>query len=160
MNGSAHVRAAGAGDRDAILRVQESSREAPQWSVAHYDEMLQAKPATARRRATFVAETEDKIQGYAVVSVAADEAELESIAVLPEARRQGLARALCNAALAWAASEEAAEMWLEVRSASLGPQALYRQLGFVPMGLRKRYYADPEDDAVLMRANLSEHSHL
>lgn len=154
------IREATASDLETMFEVQAACRDAPQWSPAHYEEMLSGKASGGRQRKAFVAERDGKLMGYAVASAVADEAELESVAVLPAARRQGLAWALCSASLAWAARAGASEMWLEVRSASEGAQALYRQLGFVPMGIRRRYYADPEDDAALMKASLREAAHL
>jgi ribosomal-protein-alanine N-acetyltransferase len=78
-------------------------------------------------------------------------AELESVAVAESARRAGIGRALSEGVIAWCREMGAAGVELEVRSANFGAIALYRRLRFVEVGLRKRYYKDPDDDAVLMQ---------
>jgi ribosomal protein S18 acetylase RimI-like enzyme len=54
----------------------------------------------------------------------------------------------------WSRAMGAGEMVLEVRAGSAGARELYRGLGFGEIGRRPRYYASPEDDAVLMRVGL------
>jgi ribosomal-protein-alanine N-acetyltransferase len=78
-------------------------------------------------------------------------AELESVAVAETARRAGVGRALSEGVIAWCREVGAAGVGLEVRSANSAAIALYHGMGFVEVGWRKRYYRDPEDDAVLMQ---------
>ena len=92
--------------------------------------------------------------GMVLARVAADEAEILTIAVLPEARRQGLGRALLEAAAAGAASRGAAALFLEVSAGNAAARALYAGCGFVPVGQRRRYYADGAD-ALVMRKPLN-----
>jgi ribosomal-protein-alanine N-acetyltransferase len=82
--------------------------------------------------------------------------ELESVAVSPTARRQGIARALLLAAMAWTYQSGAQSMELEVRSSSEGALALYRSLGFAEQGRRRAYYQNPSEDAILMGVPLQE----
>ncbi len=79
----------------------------------------------------------------------ADEAHVTNIAVHPEHRRQGIATDLL-AALAHAALDGGCAAWtLEVRASSTGAQELYRAFGFVPAGIRARYYEGREDAIVM-----------
>ncbi|AZN28865.1 GNAT family N-acetyltransferase [Flaviflexus salsibiostraticola] len=78
------------------------------------------------------------------------EAELLTVSVRPERRRQGLAGAIVRGLLDLA--EGAESCFLEVRAADEGAQRLYRELGFYEVGRRHRYYRD--DDAVVMRKDL------
>lgn len=87
--------------------------------------------------------------GYAVVSVAADVAELQRIAVDPSRRRTGAASALLEAAVACAG--EAERMLLEVREDNEGAQAFYAARGFVELDRRPRYYRDGAAAVVLVR---------
>ncbi len=87
--------------------------------------------------------------GFVLARVAADEAEILTLAVLPEARRRGLARALLQAAMAEAAALGAAAMLLEVGEANAAARALYHGAGFLPVGRRRAYYAGREDALVL-----------
>ena len=79
-----------------------------------------------------------------------DTALLENLAVDAAWRRRGVASALCAGIIAWAKSEGAWGLQLEVRVSNAAAQALYAELGFVKEGWRKKYYSDPEEDGVLM----------
>jgi len=80
--------------------------------------------------------------GFALGRVAADEAELLTIAVRPEARRRGHARALLGGVAAEAAARGAAALFLEVSEANDSARALYAGLGATQVGRRAGYYAD------------------
>ena len=91
--------------------------------------------------------------GLLLARVTMDEAEVLTLAVAPEARRHGIARALLRAAMATAKQQDASVMFLEVAVGNAPAQALYRQAGFVEAGRRPRYYADG-GDALILRALL------
>ncbi len=78
--------------------------------------------------------------GFVLARVAADEAEILSIAVMPKARRVGLGRTLLTAAIAEARARGAAAMFLEVAAANAAARALYAQAGFREVGTRPNYY--------------------
>ena len=80
------------------------------------------------------------------------ELHITTIAVRPEYRRRGHARALIGAALA--AFPDASHVHLEVRPTNVEAITLYESLGFRETGRRPRYYGD--EDAVLMTLNLDE----
>lgn len=88
--------------------------------------------------------------------VVADEAELLTVAVAPEARRQGLGSKLVADFLAEAARRGAKSAFLEVAAGNAAARALYAQAGFVESGRRRGYYHGPggTDDAVVMRCAL------
>lgn len=92
-------------------------------------------------------------QGFLIGRTVADEAELLTLAVAPEARRQGIARALMARFYASAHDRGARAAFLEVASENAAAQALYRAEGWVEAGLRRNYYA-PGVDALLMRRAL------
>ncbi len=91
-------------------------------------------------------------EGFVLVRVAADEAEILTLAVIPAARRRGLGAALMRAAMADARAAGAAAMFLEVAESNAAARALYGGLGFAPVGRRPRYYENGEDALVLRRA--------
>lgn len=94
------------------------------------------------------------VVGWAVGwSVPPDELQVLQVAVHPAYRRRGAARRLMRALLATAASCGGAVALLEVRANNAGAIALYLQLGFKPVGTRRRYYPDGED-ALLMNLDL------
>lgn len=158
MNVEFQVRAARASDLPAVVALERSIAEAPHWAEAEYAGILGADAGASVRRCLLVAEREGHIVGFAVGKVIGSGtdtvAELESVVVAEQARRTGIGRALLERVLAWCGEMRAAEMELEVRSENSAAIALYRRMGFVEVGLRKRYYRAPVDDAVLMRIEI------
>ena len=90
--------------------------------------------------------------GFVLARVAADEAEILTLAVIPPARRQGHAGALLGGAMAGALLRGAGTMFLEVSDRNGAARALYARAGFAEAGRRRRYYADGADALVLRRA--------
>ena len=78
-------------------------------------------------------------------------AELETILVANHARRAGVGRALMTFLAASLKASGITEVTLEVRASNNPAAAFYRSAGFVEIGRRTRYYADPVEDAVIMR---------
>ena len=73
-----------------------------------------------------------------------------NLAVIESMRRRGVATSLVVTALQAGVSQSAVRAVLEVRSTNEPAQALYRRLGFQPVGVRHKYYTNPLEDAVLM----------
>ena len=92
--------------------------------------------------------------GMIMLRVAADEAEILTLAVHPAQRRLGIARALLAEAADLAAAHGATALFLEVALRNTGARALYEAAGFTLVGQRRRYYADG-DDALVMRRILT-----
>jgi len=166
METTCQIRLAVAADIERIVTLDRATESLPHWPAAEYRVSLQPTTATppthGTHRCLFIAERASELVGFAVGKVTAIEiqgatelrAELESIAVANSVRRSGIGRALCRAVIEWSIQRGATAMDLEVRSRSEGPIALYRQLGFIAIGLRAKYYRDPADDAIQMRAHL------
>lgn len=91
--------------------------------------------------------------GYAVVSVAADQCDLQNLTVHAEHQRRGIGRRLLVDALKLAWQRGAREAFLEVRRDNVAAAALYEAYGFEVVGRRRNYYAR-EVDAVVMRTHL------
>ncbi len=118
------------------------------WSLASIRSSAES-PAT--RIYAAVTET-DRVAGYCIVTQVLDTADLENIAVAPEFRRQGIAARLLDAAFAGMD----ADIHLEVRASNAGAIALYRKYGFTECGIRRRYYENPREDAILMLKSRKE----
>lgn len=101
--------------------------------------------------AALVADSGDDIAGYTVVSLFG-EANIDSLAVKSEYRRQGVAKALIKAAL----SGFTGDVFLEVRQSNLPARELYRKLGFEQIYVRKNYYINPAEDAIVMSCRYSD----
>lgn len=98
----------------------------------------------------------ERIDGYAglLAPRGAEEGDIQTIAVAPDARRHGLGRALMRALLTEACQRAIREVFLEVRADNPGAQALYRELGFEEIGVRPKYYQPDGVDAIVMRTVL------
>ncbi len=95
------------------------------------------------------------IRAYCAIQIVAGEAHVHNLAVLPAARRHGLARRLLTLTLEIAARKGARAVHLEVRAGNTAARALYRAMGFREVGTRHAYYSAPVEDAVLLsRADL------
>ena len=92
--------------------------------------------------------------GLVLGRVAANEAEILTLAVVPHARRQGLGRALLRAAMAAATGRGAETMFLEVSAGNRAARGLYDGAGFRPVGRRPGYYPDGSE-ALVLAAGLS-----
>lgn len=135
-------------DLPAVLRIEQTSFSTP-WSAQTFRSLL-------RRADTdmIAAVSADRLLGYAVSWTILDQAELGNVAVAPEERARGIGRALVQAMLDRVRQRGAAECYLEVREGNASARALYERCGFSVIGRRRRYYARPTEDALVMRAAL------
>lgn len=99
----------------------------------------------------FVVTEGDTAAGYAGILTCLDEADVTTVAVRPEFRRRGMAEALVKAMIEYADEKEIRFIFLEVRESNEPAKALYRKLGFEPVGRREDYYEAPREAAILMR---------
>jgi ribosomal-protein-alanine N-acetyltransferase len=102
------------------------------------------------QRNILVAESEDGLIGFGVVGIAGEQAEIESLAVSVDARRQGIGRNLCEALIEWARMGGANGVLLEVRVSNHTARALYESLGFHEIAVRRGYYREPDEDGLTM----------
>ena len=141
-----------------IVVLERQTATAPHWAWADYGLLLETHAGGALRRCLFVAAEGRVISGFAVgkaLGMGGEvEAELESVVVRGDMRRQGLGSALCRAVMDWSRKEGAAAIALEVRAGSAGALRLYGGLGYVAVGRRPHYYAEPVEDAIVMRCVL------
>ena len=119
------------------------------WSIGLYMSEI-AQPAT---RAYYVACVGSELVGYAGMMVVVGEAHVTNIGVAPEWQRQGIGRRLLLELARGARERQAQHLTLEVRVSNAGAQALYHEFGFVPAGVRKNYYAEVHEDALVMWAH-------
>jgi len=97
-----------------------------------------------------VARSNGRLAGYAGMWVILEEAHITNIAVHPAYRRQGLGRLLLHELMERARVRHATAMTLEVRTSNLVAQTMYTRAGFQVRGLRKGYYTDTKEDAIVM----------
>jgi ribosomal-protein-alanine N-acetyltransferase len=104
-------------------------------------------------RLYLVARVQNRVVGYIGMLRSVDDAHITTLAVDPAWQRHGIATRLLSTAARAAASRGCANLTLEVRVSNVGAQALYRRFGFVPAGVRRAYYPDNLEDAIVMWAN-------
>jgi ribosomal-protein-alanine N-acetyltransferase len=92
----------------------------------------------------------NKVAGYSGLWVVLDEGHLTNVAVHPKLRGKGTGRALMTEIISRAAVLGVKRLTLEVRASNSQALGLYSSLGFVEKGVRKRYYSDNNEDALIM----------
>jgi len=142
------IRPMRAADIDRIVAIADALPMAPHWPRQAYQDALDS--SSNMKRIALVAEGMDAILGFVILGLVVPEAELESIAVAPEAQRHGVGRLLLEGASAAARSQRASIIFLEIRVSNLPAAALYRKAGFQEAGRRRGYYSNPIEDAILM----------
>jgi ribosomal-protein-alanine N-acetyltransferase len=148
------IRKATAADAEALLALERNVAEAAHWNPAEY--AAQSDRDDPLQRVILLAEENNRLLGFIVVKllrIGREEphAEIENLAVSLDARRQGIGSALCAAALEACSAAGAPLIELEVRAGNRAAIALYVGIGFEQVGIRTGYYANPTEDAVLLR---------
>jgi [ribosomal protein S18]-alanine N-acetyltransferase len=133
-------------DLNAIEGIERASYPTP-WSRSMFASEL-AKPSSICLGA-FDLET-DELAGYLVISRYVDAWHVMNVAVAPEHRRQGIATTLLERLFEVTAGRGRRGYTLEVRVSNVGAVALYGRLGFKPRGVRRGYYTDNREDALIM----------
>ena len=94
----------------------------------------------------YIALVDGTAAGYTNIYTVLDEMDIVRVAVLPEYRRQGIAAEILKTVLA----EKQGTFYLDVRESNHPAISLYKSLGFVDTGVRKNYYTNPTENAILM----------
>ena len=132
-------------DIDTVAEIEEATFARP-WSRVSFRQEV-TRNAVARY---LVAEEDGQILGYAGAWIIMDESHITNIAVREDARGRGLGKRLTKELLQILSNLGACYTTLEVRVSNVRAQNLYKSLGFVSVGKRKRYYEDNNEDAYLM----------
>lgn len=98
-----------------------------------------------------VAEEDGEVAGYVGSQTVMDESDMMNVAVHPDYRRKGIAEKLVMELVEALKKRDSRCLTLEVRASNEPARALYEKLGFVQVGLRKNYYRNPREDALILR---------
>lgn len=137
-------------DLPAVMRVERETFPRDAWTEGMLRGELDDQPRT---RHYVVALLDGEIVGYAGLSAAGDQADVQTIAVLAGRRRAGVGGAMLTELLAEAVRRGARTVFLEVRADNPGAQAVYDRFGFERIGVRRHYY-DDGTDAIMMKKDL------
>jgi ribosomal-protein-alanine N-acetyltransferase len=138
-----------ASDLDQVIEIAKRLEQAPHWPRAAYEAVFD--PTKPRRIARVAEKPDGGLAGFAIALVTSPSAELETIAAAEDFQRRGIARQLFEGIAAAARRLEVTDFVLEVRASNAAALGFYRALGFEENGGRRAYYADPTEDALLMR---------
>jgi [ribosomal protein S18]-alanine N-acetyltransferase len=132
-------------DIDAVQAVERSSFPVPWPANAFRHELTQNRNARY-----IVAREREGVIGYAGLWLMVDEAHITTFAVLPEHRRRRIGERMLQRLFEIAEVMGAEWLTLEVRVSNLAAQRLYEKYGFRRAGVRRRYYSDNNEDALIM----------
>ena len=146
------VEEARADDVEALASLERRCYSHP-WSVRGFREALRRGEhgLVLVARAPAGADPERGILAYCVIETAADELHVHNLAVRPEDRGGGLGRRLLAIALTIGERRGARVALLEVRESNRPAIALYHSMGFVSVAVRRNYYSQPSEDALVLR---------
>ena len=149
----ASLRRAAESDLEAIMSLETSIFVTDAWSPA-----LMRAELSAAHSYYLVAEDDGEVVAYAGLRAVtgATDADIQTIAVAPAARRRGLGRELMVTMIGEAARRGARELFLEVRDDNPNAQRLYDSLGFDAIAVRPHYYQPDDVDAIVMKLDLAE----
>jgi [ribosomal protein S18]-alanine N-acetyltransferase len=133
-----------------VLRIEQQVYPRP-WSAAVFHSEL---AQVGQSRAYLVAEVSGRLVGYAGLWFTPDGAHITNIAVDPRWQRRHIATRLLLALARRASARGSAALTLEVRTSNAAGQALYRRFGFVPAGMRRKYYEGVEDAIVMWATDI------
>jgi ribosomal-protein-alanine N-acetyltransferase len=132
-------------DLDGVMSVEFDSFSTP-WSRSAFEEEL-----TKNRLARYlVAEEDGNIIGYAGTWLVINEAHVTNVAVSGKRRREGIGRLLMETMMSLARDSGMESMTLEVRTSNEAARHLYSKMGFVEAGIRKNYYSETKEDALIL----------
>ena len=137
-------------DAHEIAEIEASSFTDP-WSEKSIEESLASSAVT-----TYKAVSDGMICGYASLMSVSGEGELINIAVRSYCRKNGIGQALMDKVAETAMERGIKSLYLEVRSMNIPARAMYEKNGFGIIGVRRTYYRNPSDDAIIMKKTIEE----
>ena len=134
---------------DHVTQVAELEKRC--FGSAAWSEKSVASELTNELALWLVAEDEGRVVGYVGSQTVFPETDMMNVAVAPDRRREGIAEVLVDSLMMELKRMGSECLTLEVRVSNAPAIALYEKLGFHEAGLRKNYYRNPKEDALIMR---------
>ncbi|WP_206448314.1 ribosomal protein S18-alanine N-acetyltransferase [Agrococcus sp. KRD186] len=160
--GTFRIRTATASDLDVIMAIERASFGASAWEAetmraeigSEWGRYIVAEDAAAEATEAAATTGARRALGYAGLRSVGVEGDVQTIAVVDEARGRGIGRALLAELLVEAERRGVRELFLEVRADNPAARALYESVGFREIGVRPRYYQPEDIDAVAMKREM------
>lgn len=131
-------------DISQVALIEEKSFSTP-WSEKSFGDSIENKDTLF-----LVACEGGVIKGYCGMYISLEEGSITNIAVTPEFRQEGIASLIINELLTMSHIRNVKKIFLEVRISNDAAIALYAKFGFERVGLRKKFYEKPKEDALIM----------
>ncbi|MCP4602671.1 MAG: ribosomal protein S18-alanine N-acetyltransferase [Proteobacteria bacterium] len=148
------IRAATLNDLDAILAIERSSFAFP-WPNSAFTEEIEGRSWSK----VVAADCDDKLVGFMIYWIVANEFHLLNLAVDPAWRRRRIAYGLVQSLIGSAKAEKRARVLLEVRVSNQAALELYKHFRFEPLAVRPGYYSNNGEDALVMSLQLDNPEH-
>ena len=136
-------------DLPAVLAIENNAYEFP-WSIGIFSDCLRVGYPC------WIYEVDGEIQGYTVISIAADEGHILNLCVTPESQGQGIGKILLEGVMDTARRFDIKQIFLEVRPSNKVALSLYHSFGFNEVGTRRKYYPAKKgrEDAIILAKSL------
>jgi ribosomal-protein-alanine N-acetyltransferase len=135
-------------DLEQVVEIEKASMPSP-WSKELFEEELKRE-----RARYFVGEIDGQVAGYMGYWEAPQEAHIINLAISPQFRQKGFGFQMLEYCLRFAYNHGARLATLEVRESNEAAQRLYEKMNFRTVAIRKKYYSDNQENAVVMLKNL------
>lgn len=139
------------GDLASILEIENLSFTNP-WHASAFKGEMDNYPISFPF--VIVHRSQEKIIGYIIIWNINEEAQISNFAIHPDFRRLGIGETVMREVLVHFRKAGMKHMILEVRPSNLAASSLYENLGFSVLGIRKNYYRNPPEDAIIMGKKL------
>lgn len=149
MSNKIIVRTAGRDDIDVLVNISQKS-VVPPWSAGNFADAIQSNLCKV-----VVGESDGTVCGYIVCYHAADEGEIPQVAVAESFRRKGIASSMMEMLFDKLRDDGICRLFLEVRERNAVAIKLYERMGFLSVGVRKDFYTNPKEDAVIMMRDIN-----
>ena len=136
-------------DLDEVMAIEHACFPTP-WPRRIFEMELKSK-----RSLKIVSRMRGVVSGYIVAWMIHDEGHILNVAVHPDFRRLGIAETLMKDCLGYFTQKKARYAILEVRRSNVGAIKLYEKFGFKSVGIRRGYYTDTDEDAIVMMLDMS-----
>ncbi len=133
----------------AILEIENEAFTCP-WSEKSFEEAFASPNITVYA----AVDDEQNVLGFSCLMWYGDEGEILNIAVRTSARKNGIGQLLMDAMLSEGSANGVRDFYLEVRESNAAARHLYDKNGFEALGIRKRYYIKPVENAIVMRKTI------
>ena len=140
-------------DLPSVAEIENMSYPNP-WKLSSFKGEIENKPIS--NPYVIVFKPLEKVIGYIIYWHIRNEVQISNIAISPSYRQMGVGEGVLRKTLSEMRRKGAEFVFLEVRPSNLAARSLYEKLGFTMLGLRRGYYRDPSEDAIVMGKSLSQ----